>query len=115
MRSAQEIAREELANRRLSEMGGDARAAAYFRALSEIAALPSSPASAPFALPVSSFESVRVTSVEAVSHSSAVEGGAILTRYREDGVAVDSRNHVRPPYAAAWLSLFGVPEKEASK
>lgn len=112
-KTAQEIAREALAAQ-AKETWAD-EAAAYFNALSEIAALPSSPASAPFALPVSSFESVRVTSVEAVSHSSAVEGGAILTRYREDGVAVDSRNHVRPPYAAAWLSLFGVPEKEASK
>lgn len=104
-KTAQEIAREALAAQAKETWADDA--AAYFNALSEIAALPDS---APFALPVNEKESVRVTAVVSVWRMSD-ESAAIRTCPTNDEASM----FAKPPYAAAWLSLFGVPEKEAGK
>lgn len=105
MKTAQEVARDVI-HRMALERDSEVRSQEYGRALVLIAAIPSPP----FALPVDAKESVRVSAVVSVWRMSD-ETVAIRTCPTSDEASV----FAKPPYAAAWLALFGVPSKEASK
>lgn len=105
MRTPQEIAREALG--RLPSMSISADATSYLMALREISALPETVSPhepVPFALPVNELRSIPVVRVD------SAENCGISVRLWVG----DLDYHVSPPYAAAWLRLFGL-EKEASK